>query len=96
VVFTTRLTAGAKDRLLAIAQVRSEAAYTLLEQAFWSWWESLPADDRQAAEEILAILARRRAGKANEAETSVAKPEAAEPSPGPHRRRASSRQEKVE
>jgi hypothetical protein len=96
VVFTTRLTAGAKDRLLAIAQVRSEAAYTLLEQAFWSWWEDLPADDRQAAEQILAILARRRAGQEAQARASSEEPAAAEPSAEPRRPGARSRQQKVE
>jgi hypothetical protein len=55
VVFNAQLTAEAKAKLKALAQVEHTYAYSLLENAFWQLWERLPEDKRRAAE-IVARL----------------------------------------
>lgn len=50
--FTARLTPRAKRRLIALSQVTSDPAYGLLEEGFWALWESLPVDEKEAAEAI--------------------------------------------
>lgn len=58
--FPARLTREAKDRLLALVQIREQPAYELLELGFWQLWESLPPEEREAAETIAATVARAR------------------------------------
>lgn len=50
--FTARLTPRAKRRLMALSQVTADPAYELLEEGFWALWETLPADEKEAAEAI--------------------------------------------
>lgn len=56
VVFTAQMSPQAKRRLKAIAQVEGSYAYTLLEEAFWQFWEQLPDDKRSTAETIAAAI----------------------------------------
>jgi hypothetical protein len=41
---------------MALSQVSGQAAYTLLEEAFWEHWEHLPAARREAAESIIRAI----------------------------------------
>ncbi|MDY7092824.1 MAG: hypothetical protein SX243_07620 [Acidobacteriota bacterium] len=54
-MFNAQLTAEAKAKLKALAQVEHTYAYSLLENAFWQLWDRLPEDKRRAAE-IVAQL----------------------------------------
>lgn len=54
--FTARLTRDAKRRLMALSQIKGDPAYELLEQAFWSHWERLPASQKEAAEAIIRLV----------------------------------------
>jgi len=54
--FTAHLTPEAKNRLLALAQVTGQPAYSYMEQAFWLLWEGLPDHQRDAAHAILRVL----------------------------------------
>jgi len=54
--FTARLTPGAKDRLMALAQIREVNAYELVEEAFWDLWRGLPADEKEGAEALLNMI----------------------------------------
>ena len=54
--FTARLTPQAKKRLMALAQISEQPAYTLLEKAFWEHWEHMPAGRREAAEAIVRLV----------------------------------------
>ena len=60
VVFNAQMTTKAKERLKALAQVEGKHAYTLLEDGFWQFWESLEDDKRSAAEQIVSILEKSR------------------------------------
>lgn len=57
VVFNAQLTPAAKAKLKALAQVEHTYAYSLLENAFWQLWESLPAEKRKAAEIVASLTA---------------------------------------
>jgi len=37
---------------MALSQVKADPAYELLEEGFWALWQSLPADEKEAAESI--------------------------------------------
>lgn len=54
--FTARFTPEAKERLLALAQIRDQPAYLLIEEAFWEFWRNLPAGQREVAEQIVATV----------------------------------------
>lgn len=54
--FTARLTPDAKRKLQALAQIRGQPAYEVLEEAFWRLWEALPPAQREAAERLLRLL----------------------------------------
>ncbi len=55
-VFNTQMTAKAKTRLKALAQLEGIPSYILLEKAFWQCWESLSPDRREGAEQIASII----------------------------------------
>lgn len=57
-VFTARMTPKAKARLQALAQVKGQHAYLLLEELFWKQWALLDAEERKAAETVAAITER--------------------------------------
>lgn len=59
--FTAHLTPEAKRRLLALAQVTGQPAYTYMERAFWLLWEGLPEPQREAAQAILRVVEEARA-----------------------------------
>lgn len=59
--FTAHLTPEAKRRLLALAQVTGQPAYTYMERAFWLLWEGLPEAQREAAQAILRVVDEARA-----------------------------------
>jgi predicted DNA-binding ribbon-helix-helix protein len=50
------MTPEAKARLKALAQIEGEAAYIVLENAFWHRWESLSEKKRDRAELIAATI----------------------------------------
>jgi len=52
---TGKLTARAKCRLDALADVKGTHAYIVLETAFWAYWEGLPESERNDAETIARI-----------------------------------------
>ena len=54
-VFNAQLTAEAKAKLKALAQVEHTYAYSLLENAFWQLWDRLPEDKRRAAEMVAQL-----------------------------------------
>lgn len=54
--FTARFTPEAKDRLLALSQIRDQPAYLLIEEAFWEFWRKLPPGQREVAEQIAATV----------------------------------------
>ncbi|HSL81513.1 MAG TPA: hypothetical protein VLF66_01980 [Thermoanaerobaculia bacterium] len=56
--FTARLSPRAKRRLMALSQVKADPAYELLEEGFWALWESLPANEKEAAEAIARAVER--------------------------------------
>lgn len=51
-----RVTAKAKCRLDALAQVKEMTVYGLVEEAFWAYWEELPEKERSAADAIVQAL----------------------------------------
>lgn len=65
VVFNALLTEEAKDRLKALSQLEGTYAYTILEQAFWERWKSLPSGRREAAEMIASAIESARAEARN-------------------------------
>ena len=58
--FTARLTPEAKQRLLALAQIRDTNAYELMEQAFWDLWNGLPEEQREAADALVELVEKAR------------------------------------
>ncbi len=58
--FTARLTPEAKRRLMALAQIKGDPAYELMEEAFWSLWDGLPSSQKDAAEELVRLIDRAR------------------------------------
>lgn len=64
--FTARLTPRAKRRLMALSQVKADPAYELLEEAFWALWQSLPADEKKAAEAIARAVEKVRGEESEE------------------------------
>jgi len=56
--FTARLSRQQKTRLKALAQLRDEPAYLILAAAFRTYWEELPASEREAADTIAAAVER--------------------------------------
>lgn len=52
VVFNAQMSQKAKNRLKALAQIEDRYAYAVLETAFWDFWDRLPDDRRQAADQI--------------------------------------------
>ena len=60
--FSARLTPGAKARLDALAYLTQENAYVLLENAFWTYWNSLPPADRDSAESMAKAREKRESG----------------------------------
>lgn len=54
--FTAHLTPEAKRRLLALAQVTGQPAYTYMERAFWLLWQGLPEPQREAAQAIMRVV----------------------------------------
>lgn len=54
--FTSHLTPEAKRRLLALAQVTGQPAYSFMERAFWLLWDGLSKPQREAAEAILRVV----------------------------------------
>lgn len=59
--FTAHLTPEAKRRLLALAQVTGQPAYSYMERAFWLLWEGLPDPQRDAAQAIMKVVDEARA-----------------------------------
>jgi len=57
--FSVRLSLRAKYRLDALAHLTRRAAYSLLEEAFWSYWKTLPPADREGAEAIAQAVENR-------------------------------------
>ncbi len=57
-VFTARMTPKAKARLQALAQVKGQHAYLVLEELFWKQWALLESDERKAAETVAATIER--------------------------------------
>jgi predicted transcriptional regulator len=62
--FTARLTPDAKRRLMALAQIQDTNAYEVMEQAFWDFWNGLPAAQREATEALLALVDKARKARA--------------------------------
>ncbi len=58
--FTARLTPDAKRRLMALAQIKGDPAYELIEEAFWSLWSTLPTSQKEAAEALVRLIDRAR------------------------------------
>lgn len=58
--FTARLTPDAKRRLMALAQIKGDPAYELMEEAFWSLWDDLPSSQKDAAEALVRLIDRAR------------------------------------
>jgi hypothetical protein len=54
--FTARLSISAKHRVKALGQILDRPAYEILEEGFWTYWENLPEDLRQAAETIATTV----------------------------------------
>jgi len=48
-----------RERLRAIAQIRDQHEYLVLEDALEAYWKSLPQQDRDDAEELAQIKRRR-------------------------------------
>lgn len=61
--FTARFTPEAKRKLQALAQIRDEPAYELVEEAFWSLWKSLPSGEREATERLIRLVDEARKAK---------------------------------
>lgn len=55
--FSARMTPTTKARLLALSATTKTPAYALLEAAFFDLWQSLPPDQRRAAEQRMEIEA---------------------------------------
>lgn len=53
---TARLSPEAKRRLMALAQIRREPAYELVEKAFWSLWEGVPDSEKERAEALIQLV----------------------------------------
>lgn len=53
---TARLSPEAKRRLMALAQIRHEPAYELIEEAFWSLWEGVPDSEKERAEALIQLV----------------------------------------
>lgn len=60
VFFNAQMSAKARDRLKALAQIEGKHAYVVLEEAFWSSWQSLQTDKRKAAELIASTVEKAR------------------------------------
>jgi len=60
-LITTRLSADAKKRLSALAQVTGEPAYRHLEEGFWLLWKNLPQGERASAEAFIRLVEEARA-----------------------------------
>lgn len=56
--FSTRMTPTTKARLLALSAATKTPAYALLEAAFFDLWQTLPDDQRRAAEQRMRLDAR--------------------------------------
>ncbi len=41
---------------MALAQIKGDPAYELMEEAFWSLWETLPSSQKDAAEALVRLI----------------------------------------
>lgn len=55
--FSTRMTPTTKARLLALSAETKTPAYALLEAAFFDLWQTLPPEERRAAERRMELNA---------------------------------------
>lgn len=61
--FTARLTPEAKRKLQALAQIRGEPAYEVIEEAFWSLWKDVPSGQREATDRLIQLVDEARGDK---------------------------------
>lgn len=54
--FTARLSPEAKRKLQALAQIRGEHAYEVIEEAFWRLWDDLAEGERQSADMLIRLV----------------------------------------
>lgn len=63
--FTARLTPEAKRKLQALAQIRGEPAYEVIEEGFWNLWKTLPSGQREASERLIQLVEEAREKKSS-------------------------------